>query len=187
MLFIMIDERLNKFHILVFNNGTKENKELLLENNPEIKNLLENSSFDGESVLDTLSVLSLNLNDNIARGILASKLKDMYETGDIGLVDDCLGYFEGLHFNDLLFLIFESNSPITRNLLISLDKCSLSVDSLKKFLIKLSKEDNIATVYLLIESFLLLGSKVRTGYRFRDTVSQWHIWEEFNSFRKLFK
>ena len=184
MLFIMIDERLDKFHILVFNNGTKENKELLLENNPEIKKLLENSSFDGEDVLSTLNKLSLNLNDDAAREILASKLKDLYETGDLKLIDDYRGYFEGLHVDDLLFLIFESNSPLTRNLLTSLEKCSLSVDSLKEFLIKLSKEDHDATAYLLIEFFLLKGYEVRTDYRFRDAVSQWHIWEEFNSFRE---
>ncbi|MHA1457617.1 MAG: hypothetical protein ACTSR5_16880 [Promethearchaeota archaeon] len=176
-------EKIEKFHILVFSNGTKENKELLLENNPGIKKLLENSTFDVEYVLSTLYLLSHDLNDNIARQILVSKLKDVYETGDIGLIDDCLGYFDGLNVDDLLFLIFESNSPLTRNLLSSLEKCSLSVDSLKEFLIKLSKEDYVATVYLLTESFLLKGTKVRTGYRFRDGVSQWHIWEEFNSFR----
>jgi len=184
MLFMMTDERLNKFHILVFNNGTKENKELLLENNPEIKELLQNSSFNGRYVLGTLRRLVHNLNDNSARQILASKLRDLYETGDLKLIDAYLRYFDGLLVDDLLFLIFESNSPLTRNFLTSLKKCSLSVDSLKEFLIKLSKEDHIAAAYLLIESFLLLGSKVSTSYRFRDAVSQWHIWEAFNSFRK---
>jgi len=184
MLFMMTDERLKKFHILVFNNGTKENKELLLENNPEIKKMLEDSSFDGRNVLSTLNKLSLNLNDDIAREILASKLRDLYETGDLKLIGAYLSYFDGLRFNDLLFLIFESSSLITRNFLSSLEQCSLSVDTLKEFLIKLSKEDHDAALYLLIESFLLLGSKVSTGYRFRDYVSQWHIWEEFTSFRK---
>ena len=43
---MMEAKKINEFNKLVFNNGTKENKDLLLENNPEIKELLENSPFD---------------------------------------------------------------------------------------------------------------------------------------------
>ena len=177
-------EKIYKFHVLVFNNGSEENRKLLLENNPEIKKLLVNSSFNDKYILDTLYMLSHELKDNISRKILTSKLKDLYETGNPKLIDAYLMYFEGISVDDLLFLIFESNSLLTRNFLTSLQKCSLSVDSLKEFLIGLSKEDYNATLYLLIESFLLKGTKVRTDYRFRDAVSQWYIWEEFNSFRE---
>ena len=80
---MMEAKKINEFNKLVFNNGTKENKDLLLENNPEIKELLENSPFDKiidednrVGALFTLHFLTCNLNDGIARKILTSKLKD---------------------------------------------------------------------------------------------------------------
>ncbi|MHA1457615.1 MAG: hypothetical protein ACTSR5_16870, partial [Promethearchaeota archaeon] len=84
-----------------------------------------------------------------------------------------MNFFDGLFVDDLMFLLFESNSLLTSNFLTSLEKCSLSVDSLKKFLIKLSKEDHNAVVNLLVDYFLTKGYEVRTDYKFRDAVSQW--------------
>jgi len=190
----MTDGNINKFNILLINNGVKENEELKLVNNPEIRELLEDSPFDAiideidkVSVLYTLHLLTHNLNDNIARKILASKLNNIYETGDLDLINSIrnLGYFGDLSIDDLLFIIFESKSLFSHNFLTSLEQCSLSVDSIKDLLIELSKDDKYATMRLLISSFLTMGSIVRTDYRFRDALSKWHIWKLFNFFKDM--
>ncbi|MHA1376718.1 MAG: response regulator [Promethearchaeota archaeon] len=176
----MTHEKIEKFNILVFNNGVKENKDLILDN----KGLLEKSPFDGEYVLDTLHLLTCNLDDDVARKILASKLKELCVAGNFKsiLAYKTFGFFHELSVEDLIYLLFDSPSPLTKNFLQSIEKCSLSVESLRKFFNKLSKEDDKAVIRLLV-FFLTMGSKIRSDYRFRDALSQWKIWELFNFYK----
>jgi len=177
---MMTHEKIEKFNILVFNNGVKENKDLILDN----KGLLEKSPFDGEYVLDTLHLLTCNLDDDVARKILASKLKELCVAGNFKsiLAYKTFGFFHELSVEDLIYLLFDSPSPLTKNFLQSIEKCSLSVESLRKFFNKLSKEDDKAVIRLLV-FFLTMGSKIRSDYRFRDALSQWKIWELFNFYK----
>ena len=53
-------EKIHEFNILVFNNGVKENKESMLENNLKIRELVENSPFvdNNDVILDKLFLLT---------------------------------------------------------------------------------------------------------------------------------
>ena len=184
----MSEEKIHNFYALLFQDCSVCSNDLTLKSNLEIKSLLEESPFRNEEVLEILDYLSTELKDDIAKRIFSFKLKQLYESGDIKLIHKYHreAFFHELSFEDLLFLLFESKSPLTHNFISSLKRSSISVSSLKKFILKLSIEDRKVTSYLLADCLLLLGSEVRDDHKFKDALSQWQIWELFKSYKRLF-
>jgi len=188
----MSEEKIHSFYTLLFYNNlfqasSVSSSDFMLKSNLEIKSLLEESPYRNEEVLEILYYLSTDLKDVFAQKILSFKLKELYESGDIKLIHKYHkeAFFHELSFEDLLFLLFESESPLTHNFISSLKRSSISVSSLKKFILKLSIEDRKVTSYLLADCFLLLGSEDRDDHKFRDAMSQWQIWELFNSYKRV--
>ena len=132
---------------------------LLLRYNPEIRSLIEASSYKNKTAMYILFYLSCDFHDELSHKILASKLKELYESGDLPLIREYQtnGFFCELTIEELLFLVFDSNSLLTENLLTSMRSNSLEIGELKSFLRELGEKNNDATIGLIDEFFFNAG------------------------------
>ena len=163
--------------------------ELDLNDSAELRSLLESAPYDNVKALEILAYLFYNQEDLVAKRLAASKLMEIYESGNMELIYKYQGdhyFIRFLSIEELLFLIFDSKSPITQKFLEAMERNHLSADSLKEFFLKLSQDHYNATISLLTGFFLTLGSEVLDDFRFREAVSHWKIYELFNIKKSVF-
>ena len=179
----MTDE-IDSLHKKVFNGVVKRD----LSEEIELRGLLESAPYDNVKALDVLAYLFAHRGDLIAKRLLTLKLMELYESGNMELIykfqrDHYFSRF--LSVEELLFLIFESKSPITQKFLDAMERNHLSAVSLKEFFLKLSQDNYNATSSLLTGSFLTLGSAIHDDFIFRAAVSHWKIYELFTTIKSV--
>ncbi len=145
---------------------TKEERSLIfLNNNKKLKDkinlTLEKLSFEelGRGLELTLLDILRKYGDPEAEKILKNNIIEVYESGIIKFIDGYVlnDWFDIFNFKELISLIFESKSPMTKKFLKILEENNTSTNSVIKTLKRLNELNQKATKTVLIEDLLNHG------------------------------
>lgn len=133
------------------NKNLRDNIELLLKSK-SFEELLNNSVL---YLLDNLK----KYGDLNAEKLLKKKLIELYETGDYNLIDDYRmhDWFDTFTNEELISLIFNSKSPLTKKLTIIIEENKASKSCVIKILNDLNKLNQEATKKVLVQRLLTFG------------------------------
>ncbi len=147
---------------------------------------MEKKSFEelGRSLeLCLLDILRKN-GDPEAEKILKNNIIEVYESGIIKFIDGYVlnDWFDIFNFKELISLIFESKSPMTKKFLKILEENNTSTNSVIKTLKRLNELNQKATKRLLIEDLLDYG----VDYPIIVNIEEF-ILEAFRFFKRYFE
>lgn len=132
---------------------------ILLENNPRLRKTLEVTEGKNRLKLFLLETLTNRYNDPVAKDMLKESLREVYISGDIELIRELkqFDFYDIFNFEELKGLVFESISPISRNLLTSIKHAKINLDDILERFYHFEKIDSKAAKFLLLDYYLLTG------------------------------